>query len=153
MANLASGALTARFGYRLPMAVGQALAAAGFLSLGLIEVSSSYLAITAPLLAIGVGVALAVPSINTAVLANIDPRSVGIASGVLNTARQIGGALGVGVFGSLAIGTAGNLVSGLHAAVMMAGAFMAAAVVMAITGLKPAGSVERPGAACQGVRR
>ncbi|MBB5463553.1 MFS transporter [Paraburkholderia sp. Cpub6] len=153
VANLASGALTARFGYRLPMAVGQALAAAGFLSLGLIEVSSGYLAITAPLLAIGVGVALTVPSINTAVLANVDPRSVGIASGVLNTARQIGGALGVGVFGSLADGTAGNLVSGLHAAVMMAGAFMAAGVVMAITGLKPAGSVERLGAARQGVRR
>ncbi|WP_199731469.1 hypothetical protein [Paraburkholderia sp. RAU2J] len=105
------------------------------------------------MLAIGIGIALAVPSINTAVLANVDPRSVGIASGVLNMARQIGGALGVGVFGSLAIGTAGNPVSGLHAAVMMAGAFMAAGVIMAITGLKPAGSVERPGAARQGIRR
>lgn len=153
VANLASGALTARFGYRLPMAVGQALAAAGFLALGLIEVSSSYLAITAPLLAIGVGVALAVPSINTAVLANVDARSVGIASGVLNTARQIGGALGVGVFGSLAAGAAGNLIGGLHAAVMLAGAFLAAGAAMAIVGLKPAGSAERTGTACPGVRR
>ena len=140
VANLVSGALTTRFGYRLPMVVGQALAAAGFLSLGLIEVSSSYLTITAPLLAIGVGVALAVPSINTAVLANVDPRSVGIASGVLNTARQIGGALGVGVFGSLAVGTGAHLVSGLHAAVMLAGALIAAGAVITIAGLKPAGS-------------
>ena len=148
VANLVSGALTARFGYRLPMIAGQALAAAGFLSLGLIEVSSSYLAVTVPLLAIGVGVALAVPSINTALLAHADPRSVGIASGVLNTARQIGGALGVGVFGSLVAGTADHLVSGLHAAVVLAAAVMAAGVVVAITGLKPAGSSARPGAAC-----
>jgi DHA2 family methylenomycin A resistance protein-like MFS transporter len=145
LANLASGSLTARFGYRLPMVIGQVLAAAGFLSLGLIEVSSSYLAITVPLLAIGVGVALVVPSINTAVLENVDTRSVGIASGVLNTARQIGGALGVGVFGSLAVGTDGNFVSGLHVAVMLAAAFMAAGVVLTIAGLKPTRLAQRTG--------
>ncbi|MFP3566228.1 MFS transporter [Paraburkholderia sp. SIMBA_030] len=136
VANLVSGAMTARFGYRLPMVVGQALAAVGFLSFGLIKGSSSYLTITAPLLAIGVGVALAVPSINTALLANIDTRFVGVASGVLNTARQIGGALGVGVFGSLVVGASSNLVSGLHAAAMLAGAVMTAGVVIAIAGLK-----------------
>ncbi len=151
VANLTSGALTARYGYRFPMIVGQALAAAGFLSLGLIEAGSSFLAITVPLLAIGVGVALAVPSINTALLANVDARSVGIASGVLNTARQIGGGLGVGVFGSLAIGTASNLVSGLHLAAMLSGAFIVVGVVVAIAGLKPAGSPAQPCAAGQGV--
>lgn len=144
VANLASGALTSRFGYRLPMVVGQALAAVGFLSLTLIEVNSSDLTITAPLLAIGVGVALAVPSINTALLAHVEPRSVGIASGVLNTARQIGGALGVGIFGSLIARTAGNPVTGLHGAVILAGAFMVAGAVIAIAGLKTAGSTARP---------
>ena len=148
VANLVSGALTARFGYHLPMVAGQAMAAVGFLSLGLIEVSSSYLTITAPLLAIGVGVALVVPSINVALLAHVDPRSVGIASGVLNMARQIGGALGVGVFGSLVSGTAGNLVNGLHTAVLLAGAVLVAGVVISITGLKAAGSATRPGTAC-----
>ena len=153
VANLTSGALTARFGYRFPMVTGQALAATGLLSLRLIGGSSSYLAITVPLLAIGVGVALAVPSINTAVLENVDSRSVGIASGVLNTARQIGGALGVGVFGSLAVGTADDLVKGLHTSVMLAGVFMACGVILTIAGLKSPRSARQIGAACQGLRR
>jgi len=140
VANLASGALTSRFGYRLPMVVGQAVAGLGFLSLALLEVNSSDLTITAPLLAIGVGVALAVPSINTALLAHVEPRSVGIASGLLNTARQIGGAIGVGIFGSLIARTAGNPVTGLHTAVILAGVLMMAGVVIAIAGLKTTGS-------------
>ncbi|HZZ12675.1 MAG TPA: DHA2 family efflux MFS transporter permease subunit [Paraburkholderia sp.] len=148
VANLASGALTSRFGYRLPMVAGQALAALGLLSLELIEVNSTYVAITAPLLAIGVGVALTVPSINTALLAHVEPRSVGIASGLLNTARQIGGALGVGVFGSLSTGAAGHPVNGLHTAVIVAGAMMLAGMVTAIAGLKTGGATARPGAAC-----
>jgi DHA2 family methylenomycin A resistance protein-like MFS transporter len=141
VANLASGALTSRFGYRLPMVVGQAVAGLGFLSLALLEVNSSDLVITAPLLAIGVGVALAVPSINTALLAHVEPRSVGIASGLLNTARQIGGALGVGIFGSLIARTAGNPVAGLHTAVVLAGVLMMAGAVIAIAGLKTSGGV------------
>jgi MFS transporter, DHA2 family, methylenomycin A resistance protein len=148
VANLASGTLTARFGYRLPMVAGQALAAAGFLLLGLIEVHSSDIAITVPLLAIGVGVALAVPSINTAILAHVEPRSVGIASGVLNTARQIGGALGVGVFGALAAGETGSMVRGLHVAVGLAGAMMVVGVVVAMGGLKAVCRDARTGAAC-----
>jgi MFS transporter, DHA2 family, methylenomycin A resistance protein len=155
VANLTSGALTARFGYRFPMVAGQVLAATGLFSLQLIGSTSSYLAITAPLLAIGVGVALAVPSINTAVLENVESRSVGIASGVLNTARQIGGALGVGVFGALAVGTGGDLVKGLHISVMLAGTFMMAGVVLTITGLKSSELAKRTGtgAVCQGIRR
>ncbi|WP_118180158.1 MFS transporter [Paraburkholderia phosphatilytica] len=148
VANLASGALTARFGYRLPMIAGQALAALGFLSLGLVEVHSSDVAITVPLLAIGVGVALAVPSINTAILAHVESRSVGIASGVLNTARQIGGALGVGVFGALLGDQTGGLMRGLHVAVGLAAAVMMVGVAIAVGGLKAARRDARTGAAC-----
>ncbi|PTB17999.1 MFS transporter [Trinickia symbiotica] len=144
VANLVSGSLTARFGYRLPMVVGQALAAIGYLSFAMIGAGSSYLAITLPLLAIGIGVALAVPSINVALLAHIDPPYTGIASGVLNTARQIGGALGVGVFGSLFIGTVSDKVSGLHAAASIAGSGMVAGALIALSVLKRAGSPVRP---------
>jgi MFS transporter, DHA2 family, methylenomycin A resistance protein len=132
----------------VPMVVGQALAAVGFLSLGLIEVHSSDIAITVPLLAIGVGVALAVPSINTAVLAHVEPRTVGIASGLLNTARQIGGALGVGVFGALTTREAGSLVRGLHVAVGLAGVVMIVGVAIAMGGLKAVRRDARTGAAC-----
>ncbi|WP_042338500.1 MFS transporter [Paraburkholderia ferrariae] len=143
-ANLVSGALTTRFGYRFPMVLGQALAAAGFLALGLIERHSSYLMITVPLLTIGVGVALAVPSINTAVLAHVDSGSTGIASGVLNTARQVGGALGVGVFGALVAGAEGRMVEGLHSAVLIAAAILAAGLMIALATMRPTGPTTQP---------
>jgi MFS transporter, DHA2 family, methylenomycin A resistance protein len=144
VANLVSGALTTRFGYRFPMVLGQALAAAGFLALGLIERHSSYLMITVPLLTIGVGVALAVPSINTAVLAHVDSSSTGIASGVLNTARQVGGALGVGVFGALVAGAEGKMVEGLHVAVLIAAAILAAGLMIAVATMRSTGSTTQP---------
>ena len=128
------------------MVIGQALAAAGFLSLGLIETGTSYLMITGPLVAIGIGVALAVPAINTAILAHATPGLTGIASGLLNTARQIGGAMGVGVFGAFVSGSAGKMVDGLHIAVVVAGALMAAGALIA---LKPVGSVARTDQVCQ----
>lgn len=119
VANVVSGRLSARFGYRLPMAYGQALAALGYLSLLFVQGNSSALVIALPLLAIGTGVALAVPSINTAVLMHVEPSRIGIASGVLNSARQIGGVVGVGVFGSLVRPETTDLVGGLHAAVAL----------------------------------
>jgi MFS transporter, DHA2 family, methylenomycin A resistance protein len=120
VANLVSGRLIARFGYRLPMVLGQALAALGYVSLAFIHADSSTLAVALPLLAVGTGVALAVPSINAAVLMHVEPSSIGIASGVLNTARQIGGVVGVGVFGSLVQAESHDLAEGLHVAVILA---------------------------------
>jgi DHA2 family methylenomycin A resistance protein-like MFS transporter len=149
VANLVSGMLTVRFGYRVPMIAGQLLAAVGYLLLGLIGATSSELATSAPLLAVGVGVALAVPSINTVLLAHVDAASVGIASGVLNTARQIGGVLGVGVFGALVGSAGGDLVDGLHVAVALASVVMIAGAVVAAVGLRAAsGSRVRADSAC-----
>lgn len=138
VANLVSGALTVRFGDRVPLIAGQLLAAVGYLSLGLIGAASSDLATSAPLLAVGVGVALAVPSINTVVLANVEAASAGIASGVLNTARQIGGVLGVGVFGALVGASGDTLIDGLHVAGVLAGAVMVVGAVVAGVGLRAA---------------
>jgi DHA2 family methylenomycin A resistance protein-like MFS transporter len=120
VANLVSGRLTTRFGFRVPMFYGQVLAALGYFALAFAQADSSALLISLPLLAIGTGTALVVPSINTAVLANVDATYVGISSGVLNTARQIGGVLGVGVFGSLVRAQSADLVEGLHVAVLLA---------------------------------
>lgn len=120
VANVVSGRLAARFGYRVPMIYGQVLAALGYVSLLSVRADGSPLVTALPLLAVGIGVALAVPSINTAVLANVAPSYVGIGSGVLNSARQIGGVLGVGVFGLLVRPESNDLVHGLHVAVMLA---------------------------------
>lgn len=136
VANVVSGALNARFGYRLSMIGGQVLASAGYVSLAFVHAQSSVLAISAPLFAVGVGVAFAVPAINTAVLAHVEPTSIGIASGVLNTARQIGGMLGVGIFGSLVSAAPHGLVHGLHIAVALAALLAMATALAALFGLK-----------------
>lgn len=142
VANVVSGRLTARFGHRLPMVVGQSLAALGYLALAFIHADSSALAIALPMLAVGTGVALAVPSINTAVLAHVESTSIGIASGVLNTARQIGGVIGVGVFGALVRPESADLAAGLHVAVMLAFAMTLASLVTIGIGLtKPRSAV------------
>ncbi len=53
-------------------------------------------------------------------LTHAGPSRVGIASGVLNSARQIGGVVGVGVFGSLVRPESNDIVAGLHIAVALA---------------------------------
>ncbi|MEX3787894.1 MFS transporter [Paraburkholderia sp. BR14374] len=146
VANVASGSLTARFGYRLPMLVGQALAALGYVSLAFVRVDSSALAVALPLLSVGVGVAFAVPSINTAVLAHVEPSYMGIASGVLNTARQIGGVLGVGLFGALVRPEFDHLAEGLHLAASLAATVTLLSLLSIVMGLKTSGSMVTDGA-------
>ncbi|MGF6735085.1 DHA2 family methylenomycin A resistance protein-like MFS transporter [Paraburkholderia youngii] len=146
VANVASGSLTARFGYRLPMLVGQALAALGYVSLAFVRVDSSALAVALPLLSVGVGVALAVPSINTAVLAHVEPSYMGIASGVLNTARQIGGVLGVGLFGALVRPEFDHLAEGLHLAAILAATVTLLSLLSIVMSLKTSGSMVTDGA-------
>ncbi|MGF6441544.1 MFS transporter [Paraburkholderia youngii] len=146
VANVASGSLTARFGYRLPMLVGQALAALGYVSLAFVRVDSSALAVALPLLSVGIGVALAVPSINTAVLAHVEPSYMGIASGVLNTARQIGGVLGVGLFGALVRPEFDHLAEGLHLAAILAATVTLLSLLSIVMGLKTSGSMVTDGA-------
>jgi MFS transporter, DHA2 family, methylenomycin A resistance protein len=139
VANIASGTLIARFGHRLPMVFGQGLAALGYFSLVFVRADSSTLAVALPLLAVGTGVALAVPSINTAVLTHVEPSYIGIASGVLNTARQIGGVVGVGVFGSLVRPESNDLAEGLHAAVILAFVVTLLSLVTICLGLRKSG--------------
>jgi DHA2 family methylenomycin A resistance protein-like MFS transporter len=53
-----------------------------------------------------------------------------VASGTLNTARQTGSVIGVGLFGSLA---AGHLVHGLHLALIIGAALAVAVAALAPT--------------------
>lgn len=54
----------------------------------------------------------------------------GIASGVFNAARQVGGALGVAVFGAM-LGSYNDVVVGLRVASIVAGALALLAIVLA----------------------
>jgi MFS transporter, DHA2 family, methylenomycin A resistance protein len=136
VASLVAGWLTAHFGPRLPMAIGQAVAAAAYLALSGINATTPYGNIVGPLLAAGIGVALTVPSRTAAVLANTDKRRAGIASGALNAARQTGGVIGVGAFGSLVSGDSTSLVGGMHVALIIAGLALVVGCLVSAIGLR-----------------
>jgi DHA2 family methylenomycin A resistance protein-like MFS transporter len=100
LGSLASGRLTARFGPRPPMIAGLALAAAGTALLATAGTTTPLAVILAGSLLIGL-ISLAMPAMTAAAVGAAGPEHAGVASGVLNTARQSGGALGVAVLGSL----------------------------------------------------
>ena len=100
LGSLASGRLTARLGPRPPMIAGLTLAAAGTALLATAGTSTSLALILAGSLLIGL-ISLAMPAMTAAVVGAAGPEHAGVASGVLNAARQSGGALGVAVLGSL----------------------------------------------------
>ena len=103
-----SGRFSARFGPRLFVVAGLMLCALAIYGLSLLDAGSPYSAIWPWLVIFGVGAALAMPVLAATVVADVDEAKAGVASGVLNTARQLGTALGVAVLGSIGATVARN---------------------------------------------
>lgn len=99
--NVLAGRLITRLGARCLMVLGLALAALGYLLLLPVRVDGAYWLLVVPMLLAASGIALMVPTMTNASLSAVDASRAGIVSGVLNAARQIGGMLGVAVFGYL----------------------------------------------------
>ncbi|WP_212555947.1 MULTISPECIES: MFS transporter [Nocardiaceae] len=99
--NVVAGRATARYGPRVPVTLGMAMMALG---LGLLWLWASRAPV--PILAlfmvpVGLGGALAMPAVTAMLFDSVPAEHAGTAGGVLNTSRQIGGALAIGIFGSL----------------------------------------------------
>ena len=106
------------------------------------SVGGSYVTDLLPgFLIIGAGLSFSFVAVSIAALAGIEANEAGLASGLINTTQQIGGALGIAVLSSVAVARtedatkAGNAVSdalttGFHAAFWV-GAVIAAAGVVA----------------------
>jgi DHA2 family methylenomycin A resistance protein-like MFS transporter len=95
-----SGRLTARFGSRAPMLAGYTAGGLGAMVIAVGGSLGSLELIVAGAALLGF-CSLAMPAMTAAVMAASDRDRPGLASGVLNTARQTGGALGVAVLGTL----------------------------------------------------
>jgi DHA2 family methylenomycin A resistance protein-like MFS transporter len=121
--NIIAGRLTGRFGPRLPLSLGFAGCSVGLLALGFIIATAPYLTFFYILLITGFGMGLAVPPLNSALLGTVSHERSGVASGMLNASRQVGGVIGVAIFGSL-IQANGSFVSGLHLSAIIAGCAM-----------------------------
>ncbi|ONF74505.1 MFS transporter [Amycolatopsis keratiniphila subsp. keratiniphila] len=88
--------LLAWFSPRVLIAAGSLVAAAGFWWQSLLEVDSTYLSgILGPAIAISVGVGLLNTPLTTAVTSGVTDDDAGAASGLMNTTKQVGGALGL----------------------------------------------------------
>jgi DHA2 family methylenomycin A resistance protein-like MFS transporter len=136
--NVFAGRIAARHGARLPMVSGLCVAVAGFAGLALVLTpATDYGGLWWTLLLIGCGTALTVPPMTAALLATVDRARSGIASGVLNSLRQTGGAIGVAVLG--AIGGGGMSVEGMRLAMGLSGGVLIFALLAAVVWVrKPA---------------
>ncbi|QBD76625.1 hypothetical protein EPA93_11665 [Ktedonosporobacter rubrisoli] len=82
------------------------------------------------LLAVGMGIGLTAPPLTTTLLGTVAAEHAGVASGALNACRQVGGVLGIALFGSL-IQTPSAFVSGLHLSALLAGGITGLACLLA----------------------
>jgi EmrB/QacA subfamily drug resistance transporter len=111
-----SQALVTRVGVRPVLTFGLALITGGMLWYAQIPVHGHYAADLLPgYLMVGIGMAFAFIPVSIAALAGVAPREAGLASGLINTSQQIGGALGIAIASTVATSHATALLRMGHA--------------------------------------
>jgi EmrB/QacA subfamily drug resistance transporter len=145
--------LTTRFGARAVLLPGLGLIVVGLVLLTRAPVHAGYLVDILPaMLLVGAGAGLTIPALMTLAMADATPEDAGLASGLVNTTQQVGGALGLAVLATLATGRSTHLLGdgaaadvaltrGYHLAFGVGAASVVAAVLLA------AALLRRPGAA------
>ncbi len=99
--SLVAGRLSARVPLTAGLALGMALTAGGLVLMTGVGADSSWLHLLAGLIVVGAGTGLANPLVTFAHLGVLPPAQGGLASGINNTARQLGLAVGIAVLGAL----------------------------------------------------
>jgi EmrB/QacA subfamily drug resistance transporter len=108
VSNLAQ-AIVARFGVRATLTAGLLMSAASVAALTRLPVESNYAWDLLPAFVVGgAGMALSFVPVTIAGLSGVAPADAGIASGLINTSRQIGGAIGVAAISAIAATSTGN---------------------------------------------
>jgi EmrB/QacA subfamily drug resistance transporter len=139
-----AGSLVARFGVRPVLGSGLTLMAAGMALFGvLIKTNGSYGAdVLLPGLLVSSGIGLAIVPSTIAATAGAGPSEAGLASGLINTSRQMGGALGLAILASLGAQYTSHLLNadyqapllaltnGFRLAYLLGAVFVAAAAVV-----------------------
>jgi EmrB/QacA subfamily drug resistance transporter len=96
-----AGRLQRRFSARGMMTLGMLFTTAGLVGLSQIQVDSSYNQIWPFYVLMGGGLALTMPTTAATAMGAVDRAKSGIASGVVNAARQVGAALGLAILGAV----------------------------------------------------
>lgn len=135
-----------RIGVRWPLAAGLLITGAAFLLLARVPVHGSYLTDILPaFIVLPLGAGMAFLSVTNAAVAGVKSQEAGLASALLNTSQQVGGALGLALLATVATsytntilahdpqgGFAYALVAGFHRAFLVGAAFAVAGVVLAL---------------------
>jgi EmrB/QacA subfamily drug resistance transporter len=137
--------LVTRVGVKPVLIAGMTFLAAGLTYFAQVSVGGSYLADLLPgFLLIAMGMGCSFVPISIAALAGVQPSEAGLASGLINTSQQIGGALGIAALSAIATSTTSSdlaggtgrafaLVDGLKAAfVVAAGAALVGVLIAAV---------------------
>jgi EmrB/QacA subfamily drug resistance transporter len=134
-----------RFGARAVLPPGLGLAAAGLALFAIAGVHASYLTGVMPaLILIGIGMGACFPALMTIAMAGSTPEDAGLASGLVNTSAQVGGALGLAVLATLSASrtssllasghsTAAALTGGYHLAFWIAVGLVLSGIAIALT--------------------
>jgi EmrB/QacA subfamily drug resistance transporter len=98
-----AGMLADRFGARLPLTVGPAIAALGFFLLAALDGDARYVTTLLPAVSVlGLGMAITVAPLTTTVLNSVGERSAGTASGINNAVARVAGLVAIAAFGIVA---------------------------------------------------
>jgi EmrB/QacA subfamily drug resistance transporter len=137
-----SARLVMRFGIRAPLATGLGLAGVGLLLFARAPVGGDFVVDVLPsMLLLGLGAGMAFNPVLLAAMSDVEQSEAGLASGVVNTAFMMGGALGLAVLASLAAsrtdtrlasgdGSLVALTSGYHVAFLVGAVFAFAAAAL-----------------------
>jgi EmrB/QacA subfamily drug resistance transporter len=140
--------LVTRVGVKPVLIAGMTFLAAGLTYFAQVSVGGSYLADLLPgFLLIAMGMGFSFVPISIAALAGVQPSEAGLASGLINTSQQIGGALGIAALSAIATSTTSSelaggtgrafaLVDGFHAAFVVGAAAALVGVVIAAVVLR-----------------
>ncbi len=119
VANFFTAHWTQSHGAKRTVFLGIFLLFLGALFLVILINNSNYLELLFALIIFGFGGGLISPSVTAEMLNHVEAVNVGVASGILNTLRQTGGALGVAIFGSLSEML--SIEVGLHLSLLICG--------------------------------
>ena len=132
--------LVTKIGVKTVLVTGMSLLTVGLLYFTQVSVDGSYVGDLLPgFLVIAMGMAFSFVAISIAALAGVEAKDAGLASGLINTSQQIGGALGIAVLSSVAVshthsgeGASQALTNGFHAAFWVGAAIAAVGVLASI---------------------
>src|SRR4029077_7737333 len=149
-----SAQLINRFGPLAVLVSGQLVIATALAVLALGPVDASYpVHLMIQLALLGLGGGLSFPSLTIIAMSDAEPNDAGLASGLLNTTGQVGGALGLAVLATIAgartlnlahdgIGSAAALAGGYHLAWLIGAGTIAITLALTITVLRARASLE-----------